>query len=65
VKKLSRSNGSTFHLEWPFSLGRDAVVKLQGPHGHLKRLAWLYGYDPSPDPAGIPPAPHRAVRDAT
>jgi salicylate hydroxylase len=65
VKKLSRANGSAFHLEWPFSLGRDAVVKLRGPTGHLKRLAWLYGYDPAPDPSGIPPAPQRAVRDAT
>lgn len=65
VKKVSRSNGFAFHLEWPFSRGRDAVVKLQGPTGHLQRLAWLYGYDPAPDPAGIPPAPQRAVRDAT
>lgn len=65
VKKLSQSNGSAFHMEWPFSLARDAVVKSQGTHGHLDRLAWLYGYDPSPDPASIPPAPQRAVRDAT
>jgi len=65
VQKLSASNGAAFHLEWPFSLARDAVVKLQGPLGHLNRLAWLYGYDPSPDPAGIPPAPQREVRDAT
>ncbi len=65
VQKLSQSNGTAFHLEWPFSLARDAVVKAQGPLGHLKRLAWLYGYDPSPDPAGIPSAPQREVRDAT
>lgn len=65
VQKLSRSNGFAFHMEWPFSLARDAVVKLQGSTGHLKRLAWLYGYDPAPDPASIPPAPQRAVRDAT
>ena len=65
VQKLSQSNGTAFHLEWPFSLARDAVVKAQGPLGHLKRLAWLYGYDPSPDPASIPQAPQREVRDAT
>lgn len=65
VKKLSEQNGFAFHMEWPFSLARDAVVKSQGALGHLKRLSWLYGYDPSPDPAGIPPAPQRAVRDAT
>jgi salicylate hydroxylase len=52
VQKLSQSNGFAFHLEWPFSLGRDAVVKLQGPRGHLKRLEWLYGYDASPQPDG-------------
>ena len=65
VKKLSEQNGFAFHMEWPFSLGRDAVVKSQGPLGHINRLAWLYGYDPSPDPAGIPSAPQLAVRDAT
>lgn len=65
VKQLSRSNGFAFHLEWPFSLGRDTVVKLQGGRGHLERLAWLYGYDPAPDPAGIPPAPQREERDTT
>jgi len=65
VQKLSESNGQAFHLEWPFSMARDAVVKLQGSTGHLQRLAWLYGYDPSPDPASVPPAPQRAVRDAT
>ncbi len=65
VQKLSESNGTAFHLEWPFSLARDTVVKLQGPLGHLKRLAWLYGYDPSPDPPSIPPAPQREARDAT
>lgn len=65
VKKLSEQNGFAFHMEWPFSLARDAVVKSQGSLGHIGRLAWLYGYDPSPDPAGIPPAPQREVRDAT
>jgi len=63
VKKLSEQNGFAFHLEWPFSLGRDAVVKGQGPLGHISRLAWLYGYDPSPDPAGVPSAPPRAARE--
>jgi salicylate hydroxylase len=65
VKQLSRSNGFAFHLEWPFSLARDTVVKLQGGRGHLERLAWLYGYDPAPDPAGIPAAPQREERDTT
>lgn len=64
VQELSKSNGLAFHLEWPFSLGRDLVVKAQGPRGHLDRLAWLYGYDPSPDPDGIPVPPVRGRRAA-
>ena len=49
VQRISQSNGFAFHLEWPFTGARDAVLKLQGPRGHLKRLDWLYGYDTSPD----------------
>jgi salicylate hydroxylase len=45
VQAISRSNGAAFHMEWPFTLGRDAVVKAQGPQGHLGRLDWLYGHD--------------------
>ncbi|HEY9010524.1 MAG TPA: FAD-dependent monooxygenase [Devosia sp.] len=51
VARLSRSNGFAFHLEWPFTIARDAVIAAQGPLGHLKRLGWLYGYDPAPEPA--------------
>ena len=64
VKKLSASNGFAFHLEWPFTLGRDAVIALQGPRGHLKRLAWLYGYDAAPDPDTGPPPPRTVRSDA-
>ena len=53
VRKTSNSNGFAFHLEWPFTLARNAVVKLQGPRGHLDRLAWLYGYDVAPDPTPL------------
>jgi salicylate hydroxylase len=45
VQAISRSNGAAFHMEWPFTLGRDAVVKAQGPRGHIGRLEWLYGHD--------------------
>ncbi len=51
VRKLSKSNGFAFQLEWPLTLGRDAVIAMQGPKGHLKRLDWLYGYDAAPEPA--------------
>lgn len=45
VQMQSVNNGRAFHLEWPFSLARDAVVAAQGPRGHLDRLDWLYGHD--------------------
>jgi salicylate hydroxylase len=59
VRRVSNSNGFAFHLEWPFTLGRNVVIKAQGPRGHLKRLAWLYGYDAAPEPAV--PAPVRSA----
>lgn len=49
VARISASNGFAFHLEWPFTAARDAVLKLQGEQGHLKRLAWLYGWDAAPE----------------
>jgi len=61
VRKLSNSNGFAFHMEWPFSLARNAVIWGQGPTGHLKRLDWLYGYDALPEPA-VPP-PDRSLRE--
>ena len=63
VAKLSRSNGFAFHLEWPFTLGRDLVIGMQGRLGHLKRLNWLYGYDPVPEPTIA--APPRSARSRT
>ncbi len=63
VRRLSSFNGFAFHLEWPFTLARNAVVKLQGPRGHLDRLKWLYGYDAAPDPQGLPAAPRRPRHD--
>ncbi len=63
VRNLSSSNGFAFHFEWPFTVARNAVVKLQGPRGHLKRLGWLYGYDAAPDPEGLPPAPRLPRQD--
>jgi salicylate hydroxylase len=49
VARVSAGNGFAFNLDWPLSLGRDAVLRLQGPEGHLRRLAWLYGYDAAPE----------------
>lgn len=48
VAKVSRSNGKIFHLPWPLSTARNLVISAQGPRGHLKRLAWLYGHDAQP-----------------
>lgn len=49
VARVSAANGRAFHLEWPLSLGRDAVIAMQGPLGHFRRLAWLYDYDAAPE----------------
>ncbi len=46
VAAMSEANGRVFHMRRPLSLARDAVVRLQGPTGHLKRLGWLYDHDP-------------------
>ncbi|HWU17123.1 MAG TPA: FAD-dependent monooxygenase [Devosia sp.] len=48
VAKVSRSNGKIFHLPWPLSTARNLVISAQGPRGHLKRLAWLYGHGAQP-----------------
>lgn len=48
VARLSASNGRIFHMGWPLSVARDAVMRLQGPRAHLKRLGWIYGYDVDP-----------------
>jgi len=51
VAALSARNGRIFHMKWPTSLARDAVMRLQGPHGHLGRLGWIYGYKTNALPA--------------
>lgn len=61
VAAVSRSNGFAFHLEWPFTLGRDAVLALQGPRGHFRRLDWLYGYDAAPE-TRVPALPRASRR---
>ncbi|KRA45664.1 FAD-dependent monooxygenase [Devosia sp. Root635] len=43
---VSAVNGRIFHLPWPLSMARNTVIALQGSRGHLRRLAWLYGYEP-------------------
>ena len=45
VQDVSASNGKIFHMGFPFSLARNAVIRVEGPQGHFKRLDWLYGYD--------------------
>jgi len=63
VARLARSNGFAFHMEWPFTIARDLVIAAQGELGHLKRLDWLYSYDPAPEPAiAAPPRSPRSER---
>ncbi|MCB9994102.1 MAG: FAD-dependent monooxygenase [Hyphomicrobiaceae bacterium] len=45
VQQISAWNGEIYHMSWPLTMGRDLVVWFQGPKAHLKRLAWIYGYD--------------------
>jgi len=45
VAKVSADNGRIFHMRWPMSAARDAVIAAHGTTGHLNRLDWLYGYD--------------------
>jgi salicylate hydroxylase len=68
VARVSTGNGFAFHLGGPLALARDTVLRFGGPEGHLRRLAWLYGYDPTPEvdlkaPARPPLPHHRAERE--
>jgi salicylate hydroxylase len=56
VARTALSNGRIFHMDWPLSAARNAVIAAQGSNGHLKRLAWLYGHDAQPPAALNPPA---------
>ncbi|MCD7059930.1 FAD-dependent monooxygenase [Pelagibacterium xiamenense] len=50
VQALSAANGRIFHMRWPATLARNAVIRAQGPLGHFRRLDWLYGYRTHTDP---------------
>ena len=52
VARLSAQNAAIFHMDWPLSLARDLVMRLQGRTGHLRRLEWLYGFDTAPEVEG-------------
>ena len=49
VARLSARNAAIFHMEWPLTVGRDLVMRLQGRTGHLRRLDWVYGFDTAPE----------------
>ncbi|WP_404403324.1 FAD-dependent monooxygenase [Pelagibacterium halotolerans] len=51
VQALSEANGRIFHMRWPATLARNAVIRAQGPMGHFRRLDWLYGYRTRSEPA--------------
>ncbi|WEK05647.1 MAG: FAD-dependent monooxygenase [Candidatus Devosia phytovorans] len=48
VADLSLLNGRIFHMHWPLSIVRNLGVRIQGQRGHMRRLAWLYGYEVTP-----------------
>lgn len=51
VARQSQANGTIFHMRWPLTIARDAVMRSGGPEGHFRRLDWLYGYDATDDSA--------------
>ncbi|HEY5793800.1 MAG TPA: FAD-dependent monooxygenase [Bosea sp. (in: a-proteobacteria)] len=44
VQEASRSNGRTYHLGWPWSIGRDIALRRLGADGLRKRYGWLYDW---------------------
>lgn len=44
VQEASRENGRNFHLGWPWSIGRDLVLRRLGPEGMRNRYGWLYDW---------------------
>ncbi|MEO5806778.1 FAD-dependent oxidoreductase [Devosia sp.] len=59
VARTAGANGKIFHLKWPWTIGRDLVLRLQGPTSHFRRLRWLYDYHVAPETSGkvISPPP--------
>lgn len=44
VQEASRGNGRTYHLGWPWSIGRDIAMRRLGADGLQKRYDWLYDW---------------------
>lgn len=45
VQEVSAGNGKIFHMGFPLSMARNAIIRAEGSEGHFRRLGWLYGYD--------------------
>lgn len=46
VQLAARKNGRIFHLPFPLSLGRNAVMRWMGEEGLTARYDWLYSWKP-------------------
>lgn len=46
VQEGARKNGRAYHMAWPLSLARDAVMRRLGAEGMVARYDWLYGWRP-------------------
>lgn len=44
VQEASRGNGRTYHLGWPWSIGRDIALRRMGAQGLRRRYEWLYDW---------------------
>ncbi|MGF1651039.1 MAG: FAD-dependent oxidoreductase [Hyphomicrobiaceae bacterium] len=46
VQSAARANGRIYHLAWPASAARDAVLRAAPPQQLMSRYDWLYGWKP-------------------
>lgn len=44
VQEAASTNATIYHMSWPASLARDAVLKASSPERLLKRMDWIYGW---------------------
>jgi len=54
VARTSAWNGRVFHMRFPLVLGRDTAFALGIGRHQMRRLDWLYRYDPTPEVATRP-----------
>lgn len=46
VQQTAATNSSIYHLGFPASAARDAVLRFSSPQSLLQRMDWIYGWQP-------------------